>query len=124
MTENSGIDELVADLESEPIQVVNLLRLREIFGYKRLGNRVLVDISKELSDRGLGYFPTEILDANDQPRQWEELRIFRKQSPVGKLVTAVLAPSQENDVFLKEASTNDETNAAAVLDQIRTLLGD
>ncbi|WP_432246115.1 hypothetical protein ACRB8A_19730 (plasmid) [Arthrobacter sp. G.S.26] len=124
MTENSGIDELVADLESEPIQVVNLLRLREIFGYKRLGNRVLVDISKELSDRGLGYFPREILDANDQPRQWEELRIFRKQSPVGKLVTAVLAPSQENDVFLKEASTNDETNAAAVLDQIRTLLGD
>ncbi|MDO5878268.1 MULTISPECIES: hypothetical protein [Paenarthrobacter] len=124
MAENSSIDELVQDLESEPIQVVTLLRLREIFGYKRLGNRVLVDISKELANRGLGYFPREILDANEQPRQWEELRIFRKQSPVGKLVTAVLEPSHENDLFLKEASTNDETNAAAVLDQIRTLLGD
>jgi hypothetical protein len=124
LAENSDIDELIDDLESESIQVVTLLRLREIFGYKRLGNRVLVDISKELTNRGLGYFPREILDANDQPRQWEELRIFRKQSPVGKLVTAVLEPSHENDLFLKEASTNDETNAAAVLDQIRTLLGD
>lgn len=124
MEENSGIEVLASELDDEGIQVVNLLRLREVFGYKRLGNRVLWDIAQELTNHGLGYFPKEILDANDQPRQWEELRIFRKQSPVGKLIGAVLEPSYENDVFLKEASAADDTNAAAVLDQIRTILGD
>ncbi|MCD2129560.1 hypothetical protein, partial [Rhodococcus ruber] len=102
--------------------VVSLQDLREMLEYKKLGPRVLAEVSTTLSGVGLGYYPRSVIDDNPQPRQWEEVRIYAKNSAVGKVVEAVLEPGTANDTFLLEVANADDARAAEILDQIRTLI--
>ena len=122
-----GAFERVSDLESavnqDSLIVTTLGELREMLEYKKLGTRVLAAIAGTLRASGLGYFPVRILDSNEMPRQWEEIRVYAKGSAVGKLIDAVLEPSEKNDTYLLEASNAEDAQAAQILDQIRTLVG-
>ncbi len=63
--------EVLKDQVSEAqIEVVTLQQLREALGYKKLGPRVLSDVSQKLAGQGLGYFPRYVIDDNDLPRAW------------------------------------------------------
>ncbi|MFC7403169.1 hypothetical protein [Citricoccus sp. GCM10030269] len=122
MTDYENIEQLGQEVRADGIVPVTLQNLREMLGYKKLGVRVLAEIAQSLQADGFGYFPLETLENNEQPRQGEEVRIFELSSPVGKVVTAVQKPSVKNDTFLKEISDSKGSEAASILDQIRTLI--
>ncbi len=122
MTDYESIEELGEEVRADGIVPVTLQNLREMLGYKKLGVRVLAEIAQSLQAEGFGYFPLETLENNEQPRQGEEVRIFDLSSAVGKVVTAVQKPSVKNDTFLNEISSSQESGAASILDQIRTLI--
>lgn len=124
MSDFDSPEELAKQVAVEGLAVVTLLQLREMLGYKKLGPRVLMDVAQGLRAEGLGYFPQYVLDDNPGSRQWDEVRVYAKNSPVGKLVDAVLEPSAKNDTYLIEASSGSDAQAAAILDQVRTLLGE
>lgn len=47
-----------------------------------------------ISNLALGYFPRTLLDDNDQPRQNQEIRIYRKgNTTTARAIDAVLDPS-------------------------------
>lgn len=118
----SDIKVLKDEVDQIGLVVVSLQDLREMLEYKKLGPRVLAEIGTTLAGVGLGYYPRATIDDNAQPRQWEEVRIYAKNSPVGKIVEAVLEPGQANDTFLLEVADADDAKAADILDQIRTLI--
>lgn len=115
-------DEMADEVRNEGIAVLTLQELRDSLEYRKLGPRVLAEISTRLAGEGLGYFPRKTIEENDQPRQWEEVRVYAKNSAVGKIVDAVLEPGPANDTFLLEVSSQDDAKAAEILDQIRTLI--
>ncbi|MBM7231083.1 hypothetical protein [Dietzia cinnamea] len=115
-------DDIAAEVRTDGLVVVTLQDLRESLDYRKLGPRVLAEIATTLAGAGLGYFPRRTIDENDQPRQWEEVRIYAKNSAVGKIIDAVLEPGPANDTFLLEVSSQDDAKAAEILDQIRTLI--
>ncbi|WP_137726557.1 hypothetical protein [Prescottella subtropica] len=118
----SNISELKDEVIQDGLVVASLQDLREMLAYKKLGTRVLAEISTTLAGIGLGYFPRATIDDNEQPRQWEEVRIYAKSSAVGKIIEAVLDPGEANDTFLLEVADADDAKAAEILDQIRTLI--
>lgn len=123
MADFETMQELKEHVTESQIEVVTLQQLREALDYKKLGPRVLNDVSQKLAGQGLGYFPRHVIDDNDLPRAWEEVRIYLKDSPVGKTIQAVLEPTETGDRYLLEASGSDNS-AAEVLDGIRALLGE
>jgi hypothetical protein len=123
MADFETMEELKEQASEGQIEVVTLQQLREALGYKKLGPRVLSDVSQKLAGQGLGYFPRYVIDDNDLPRAWEEVRIYLKDSPVGKVIQAVLDPTETGDQYLLEASGSDNS-AAEILDRIRALLGE
>lgn len=123
MAKFSSVAELKSTAAEEGgLAVVTLLDLREMLEFKKLGVRVLNTIAEELISNGLGYYPPELLDFNEKPRQWDEVRVYVKDTPLGKIVDAVLSPSTASDTLLLEATSGSDASAAEVLDQIRTLL--
>ncbi|MEE2033983.1 ubiquitin family protein [Rhodococcus chondri] len=118
----SDASDLKRAVDQLGLVVVSLQELREMLEYKKLGPRVLAEVSTTLSGVGLGYFPRAVIDDNPQPRQWEEVRIYAKTSAVGKVIDAVLEPGEANDTFLVEVANADDARAAEILDQIRTLI--
>lgn len=118
----SDVNELKEAVSQVGLVVVSLQDLREMLEYKKLGPRVLAEVSTTLLGVGLSYYPRETIDDNPQPRQWEEVRIYAKNSAVGKVIDAVLEPGAANDTFLLEVANADDARAAEILDQIRTLI--
>jgi len=100
--------------------VASLLELREAMGYGRLGERVLVQIAKELENHGLGYYPAHILDENATPRQHEMVRIYIKNSKMGEIVASVLSPTDHGDELLRERALDEN---AKMISDIRDILG-
>ncbi len=123
MAEYEDERELESLVEEDRLVIATLGDLREMLNYKKLGSRVLEEIAASLRARGLGYFPQAVLDYNPAPRQGDAIRIYGKGSAVGKLIDAVLEPSEKNDTYLLEASSAEDAQAAQILDQIRTLVG-
>lgn len=111
---------LVERVETEDnLTVATLGELREALGYGRLGVGVLVQISKALYGVGLGYYPTWVLDDNPVPRQGDAVRVFRKGTPVGDVIEAVLHPTIAGDQRLRSGTGGQ---AAEVLDRIRAMV--
>jgi hypothetical protein len=114
-------DVAAATEENGDLLALTLLNLRMALGYERLGVRVLGSIASSLEGEGLGYFPEWVLDgeANTAPRAGDVVRVFKKGSPVGKVISAVLEPSNVGDNLLRENLGGD---SAATLGKIRELL--
>ena len=119
MTNYTDISDLREAVDTGQPLVVSLLQLREMEGYNRLGPRVLEDIATKLSGQGIGYFPTWVIEDNPTPRANEEVRLFLKDSNLGRIVLAVLEPSTGGDERLIQVSEDD---AAQTLEKIRTLI--
>lgn len=100
---------------------VTLGDLREAVDAGKLGRWVLQEISEELAAAGLGYFPKALLDDNEEPRQHQEIRVYRRgASTLARTIDAVLDPSSRGDEVLRDLG-NDETRET--LAQIRRLVG-
>jgi len=100
---------------------VELRQLRDAVDADKLGKLVMQRIARELSAHGLGYFPREVLDDNDQPRQHQSVRLYRKGTgQTARAIEAVLEPSDVGDAFLNDLNTD---NAREMLSRIRELVG-
>lgn len=117
------LEELTKSVEEDQITVIELQVLKDIFSFRRLGNRVLTEIASKLTSKGISYFPRETLENNPSPRHWEEIRLYKKDSEVGKIIESVLNPTLESDTYLIETASSKEGQAAAILDDIRKILG-
>lgn len=91
-------------------------RLREIHGAGRLGVNVVAGIQGKLAQHGLGHIPVEL-----PTYQHEYVRIYKRGTPVGTIVEAVLEPTETGDERLREAAGAD---AAERLQRIRELVCD
>lgn len=98
------------------LMVCTMERLRDAYDAGRLGAHVRSGISDKLREHGLGHLPGE-LPAN----QHEEVRLFAASRPIGKLIEAVLSPSQEGDRLLRETAGTD---ARETIQRIRELVCD
>lgn len=116
------MSELASLVASEKLVVVSLEELRDVLGYKKLGKHVLAEIARELSGKGLGYFPRGAIDENLEPRKTSTVRVFAKDSKVGRAISAVLEPSDTNDTFLIEL-TDESDDSAEMLDAIPRIVG-
>ncbi len=95
-------------IESGGILATTLGDLRDAVDAGKLGRLVMERIAQELAANGLGYFPPEVLDFNDQPRQGEAIRVYRKgTSAAARAIEAVLEPSVRGDAFLVELGSSD-----------------
>lgn len=118
------INDLVKQVDEEEICVVKLYDLRNIAGYSRLGSRVLAELSQLLRDHGLGYFPARTIDDNESPRFSDEVRVYKQNSNIGTIVSAVQYPTETKDEYLLEIGASKESVAAETLEKIRALVGD
>lgn len=107
--------------ENGDLLAVSLLDLRQALGYDRLGVRVLRWIADGLDGEGLGFFPQWVLDGevNNAPRAHDVVRVYRKGTPLGKVIDAVLDPTNRGDELLRQSGSGD---AASTLERIRELL--
>ena len=98
---------------------VELQRLRGLTGKAKLGRWVAQEIAQNLRDRGLGYWPREILDVAEDLRATQQLRIYMNNSKVGGLINAVLDPGEQGDGRLREAA---QGGSAAELEALKANL--
>ena len=90
--------------------------LRDAYGAMRLGVHIREAISDRLKSLGIGHYPSNLPE-----NQWSPVRLYRLGSPVAKLITAALYPSEAHDEELRTAAGGD---AAAVLEKVRELVCD
>ena len=114
----SSIEELTDLADSEVIVATTLGELRSALKYDRLGRYVLDQIRDKLDGNNLGYFPTAVIEDNSEPRQHVEVRVFKRNSEVGKVIRAITHPSSKGDRIL---ATFDVV-AQSTLDKIRALV--
>ena len=100
---------------SENVLTVTIGELRDVNGSGRLGPYVVEAISKQLSSRGIGYYPPEL-----PQDQWRKVRLFRLGSPVSDLIGVVMdVDNESNDAKLRSFAANDAKN---ILDKVRQLV--
>lgn len=98
------------------IDEVPMWQLRDIAGWGKLGVNVVINIANQLRDHGLDTLPHGAPLPLDQNRT---VRVYVQQSRVGRTIKAVLEPSAEGDLLLREIGTDD---AGDVLQQVRRIL--
>ena len=88
--------------------------LRNAYGKGRLGIHVLAGIDSSLAGLGLGHYPPALPDSQEKP-----IKLYRKGTPVGNLIEAVLGMEQCRDEQLRTAAAGDD---ASIIKQIRELV--
>src|SRR5436309_13278625 len=76
--------------------------LRDAYGGGRLSSGVRAGISRDLLGLGLGHYPQELPDWQDNP-----VRVYKLGSPIADLIDAVLEPSVGHDDELRQAVRGD-----------------
>ncbi|GIX04581.1 MAG: hypothetical protein KatS3mg114_0450 [Planctomycetaceae bacterium] len=96
---------------------ITMEQLREAHGSGKLGVHVRDAISSILAGMGLGHIP-EVLPTY----QHELVRLYKKGTPVGDLITTVLTPGAQNEAKLVEQFAGGVIDYAAIVQQIRELV--
>ena len=99
---------------SGDVLTVKMEVVRDAFKYDRLGVNVRSVISEKLGGLGLGHYPVDLPD-----RQWVSVRLYKLGSPIADLVDAVLNPSDEHDVELRNAVSGGDSET---IKRIKALL--
>jgi len=92
--------------------------LRNVHGAGKLGAIVVTAIHEQLESHGLGHAP------GDLPTfQWERVIIYRKGTPVARVIEAIIAVNDRSDTILRE-SIGASGEARAIIQKIRELVCD
>ena len=98
--------------------VADMGRLRDAHGAGKLGSMVVYAIHEQLESHGLGHAPAEL-----PTFQNERAIVYRKGTPVGRVIDAVTRIGDRSETILKEAvGKNSQSNA--LLQKIRELVCD
>jgi hypothetical protein len=90
--------------------------LRKVANKDKLGPFVLEAAAKALDTVGLAFYPTPPAPL----RQHHEVRVFKRDSPIGAVIQAVLEPTERGDDHLR-ATANGKYNE--VVQKIKELIG-
>ncbi len=99
------------------VSTVMMGDLRDAHGAGKLGTTVVENIVAQLASTGLGHVP-ELTTS-----QWDEVRIYRKGTPVGRLIEAAKTVGQDNDETLRQ-SVGKDVRVQGLIEQIRELVCD
>ena len=91
--------------------------LRNAHGSSKLGVNVRADISHILAGIGLGHVPQEL-----PSYQHEQVRLYKRGTPVGQIIESVLSPGEQNDTTLSERFGNQSPDYAVIIAKIRELV--
>jgi len=111
----STYEELAADVDgSDGLLLTNMKVLRDAHNAGKLGVNVRDAISNRLRSRGIGHVPAPL-----PSYQEEEVRLYRLGSEIGKVIEAVLDPSEAGDQRLRQTAGSE---AADILARVRELV--
>lgn len=96
------------------VLTIRMEQLRDVHGAGKLGVHIRAGISDNLRQHGLGHHPPDLPNY-----QWDEVRIYKQGTAVGRLIEAVLSVSANNDEVIREMAGSD---ASATLVKIRELV--
>jgi hypothetical protein len=112
----SVIDEIESRVDANGgLAVCTLGELRDVADKGKLGPIVLQAAARALDRRGLAFYPVPA----EPLRQHHEVRVYRRDSPLGALVQAVFEPTERGDELLRATAKDDH---AAVINKIRELV--
>jgi hypothetical protein len=116
MAKFKNFDEVRKAVEAnDNLLVVQMIELREAHGASKLGVHVRREIADQLAGAGLGCFP----EPENVGYQEENVRVFRRGTPIADVIDAVLRPSDFGDDRLREAAAG---GGAEKLKQIRAIV--
>ena len=93
--------------------------LRDAHGVGKLGVHVRSEISQTLAGIGLGHVPEELPNY-----QHEQVRLYKRGTPVGQLIESVLKPGEQNDKSLADRFSSQGPDYAVIVAKIRELVGE
>lgn len=96
---------------------VQAWQLREAQGAGRLTARINAGILRSLADHGLGAVPSEAADMPTSQGEW--VRVYAKNTSIGRVLEAALQPGEAQDEILREAVDGD---AASMVEKIRAIV--
>lgn len=91
--------------------------LRDANGAKKLGSNVVIEISEALAGIGLGHIPVDL-----PTYQYEQVRLYKRGTKVGKFIETVLNPGEQNDILLTETFSDNAPDYASIIQKIRELV--
>lgn len=120
MDDWDAIKEIKEEVENNGnVLTVTMERLRNAHGSAKLGVHVRTEISSQLAGLGLGHVPKSL------PTYYhEQVRLYKRGTPVGDLIETVLASGEQNDKKLVDELGESDVNYAAVIEQIRELVSE
>ena len=101
------------------VLTVTMETLRDAAGKGKLGINVRQEIINSLAGIGLGHVPV-VLPAN----QHEQVRLYKRGTPVGDFIDVVLNAGQQNDTKLTSHFATDAIDYSVVIAQIRELVAE
>ena len=104
-------------VEEGGVTTLSMAELRDAEGAGRLTRGINDRISRALQRLGLGHVPYNAEDLSTS--QWDEVRIFDRTSPIGKVIDAAHQVGLDYDIELREAVAGE---ASEMLDKIRAVL--
>jgi len=93
--------------------------LRDAHGAAKLGVNVRAEISQTLAGIGLGHVPVELPNY-----QHEQVRLYKRGTPVGQMIDNVLTPGQQTDKSLADRFGVQGPDYAVIVQKIRELVGE
>ena len=98
------------------VLTVQMEKLRDAQGVRRIGRYVVANIHNQLQNVGLGHFPEPLPLTSEA-----SVRIYSLGTPIADLISALLVPGNANDDKLRSAAAGQD---ATLIDQIRALVCD
>jgi len=99
------------------VVTLTMEELRDAHGAAKLGVNVLAAIAGTLAGMGLGHVPEEL-----PTYQNEQVRVYKKGTPVEDLIDTVLTTGEQNDSKLIGQFVAKGKDYAAVVQKIRELV--
>jgi hypothetical protein len=97
------------------VGVYQMALLRDIEGAGKLGIHIRKKISEELGAHGLGHLPEDLPIYQEQA-----VRVFTRNSKVGRTIDAVLHPSTAGDALLRSIADDDAQRKVDEIERILT----
>ncbi len=101
------------------VLTMSMEQLRDANGSSKLGVNICAAISNALAGTGIGHIPVEL-----PGYQWEQVRLFKRGTPVGDLISTVLTPGQQNDAKLTGQFAAGGVDHAAIVQKVRELVAE
>lgn len=112
--------------EAGGVLTLTMEQVRNACGFERIGSNVPGRIAHRLTRAGFGF----IGGLEDEPvdrlpsHRFSEVRIYLRNTPVGRIIDAALKPGKSSDDLLLEAASDAHEKLDRLRESFREILGD